>query len=174
MIQCLCPSSATWSDGSERLRGGRAGGSSACCDTQLPMQPWEKADKPLPHRTVVQTEQSKQPSPAQWCQPHPLSSQCWDSWEMCWSQGEHRHGCQVMNCATPLVSPGRGSTNVPVAQGAILVGTARSGRGSSSCSSLSPISLFSSFLLPPAMPDTHSLQPAQCGRGAVRGWAPPY
>lgn len=120
---------------------GRAGGSSACCDTQLPHSQVKRPDKH--HRTVVQTEQTAQPSTM--VPPCPPSSQHWDSWEMCWSQGQHGHGCQVMDkCTTPLVSPGCGSTHVPV-----VVGTARPGRGSSSCPSLPPKSLLSSLLPAP-------------------------
>lgn len=144
---------------------GRAGGSSACCDTQLPHSQVKRPDKH--HRTAVQTEQTAQPSTT--VPPCPPSSQHWDSWEMCWSQGQHGHGCQVMDkCTTPLVSPGCGSTHVPV-----VVGTARPGRGSSSCPSLPPKSLLSSLLpapkqcLPPTATSSsqHGVGEGQPGAG---------
>lgn len=139
MIQCLCPSSATPSDRSERLREAEQ-------EVAVPAATHSSHTARSKGQTSTRGQrckQSKQPSPM--VTPCPPSSQHWDSWEMCWSQGQHGHGCQVMDkCTTPLVSPGCGSTHVPV-----VVGTARPGRGSSSCPSLPPKSLLSSLLPAP-------------------------
>lgn len=128
------------------------------------------------HRTVVQTEQTACPSTT--VPPCSPSSQHWNNWadvQESWS-AETRvssHG-QLLN-----------STGVPkmwqLSCPSSPVGSPHGDSQTRKRQFFPSIAVTqNSTQVPPACPQqclastSHSLQPAWCGRGAVRGWAPPY